>query len=530
MKMFASMKKVSALSLAALLLVSSLTGCGSAKATPKGNTQQASSSGNTPAGKSKADTSKEVNLSMYLWGSASVDNAFVMETLNKRLKEKINATLEIKYIPWDAIATKYPLIFASGEAYDLVYTSITANPTYFSLAEKKAFQPLDELLPVYAPETWKKTPQDLWADAKFNGKIYGIPSRYTEYIPGGLVYRGDLLKKYGMQPLASLGDVQTYFENILKNEKGMTPWMANSSKAADLYGMFVDFTGTWLKVPSVDISTMYLAANSKDDIKNVFHPAFTNEFLQFAKRMKEWSDKGFWTKDVLSTKNDPSTEFNSGKGAAYFHHAQGFVGWYGNLLQAQPNSDPQFFTFGDATKKVVKTRTMQNATAFSANSKNVERSLMLVDLLMNNKEFYDLFHFGIEGRNYALNGDGKRVNPANFDAKKNGYGQSGWNLRTDELEIQVATDYPERKSMNKQYDAFSIKDPFSNFNFDSKNVASELAAVNQVNSQIGVQILFGKAGDPEAAVESYRSKLKAAGIEKIIAEVKKQIENYQPVK
>lgn len=513
MKKSFTMKKMVAFVLAMSVCTSLLAGCSSSKSSDT---------------KANADTSKKVNLVMYLWGSAGVDNKYAMDQLNKKLTEKINATLEIKYIPWDAIATKYPLILASGEPYDMIYTSSAANPNYFSLSEKSSFKALDDLLPKYAPKAWSKISQNVWTDTKYDGKIYAVPSSYSEYIPKGLVYRGDLIKKYGMQTISSMNDMEKYFDNVLKNEKGMIPWDANSSNASDLYGMFTESTSTWIPTPGIDLASMYLVAKSKSDTTDIFHPAFTDEFLSFAEKMKTWSDKGYWSQDVLSTKKDPVAAFNNGTGASYFHHAQGFVGSYGSLIKTQPTSDPQFFCFGEANKKVIKTRTMQNATAISANSKNPERSLMMLDLLMNDKEIYDLFQYGVKGRNYELDTNGKRVAPANFDDKKSAYGQSAWSTRTDEFEIQVSTDYSGRADMNKKYDEYAIKDPYSSFNFDSKSVASEIAAVNQVNATYGVPILFGKAGNAKTAVETYRSKLKTAGIDKIIAELKKQLQNYKP--
>jgi len=477
-----------------------------------------------------SSTSKQVNLVMYLWGSAGVDNKYAMDQLNKKLKEKINATLEIKYIPWDAVTTKYPLILASGEPYDMIYTSVAANPNYFGLSEKNSFMALDDLLPKYAPKTWAKISQNSWADTKYNGKIYSIPSMYTEYIPEGLVYRGDLLKKYGMQPISSIADMEKYFDNVLKTEKGMIPWDANSSNAKDLYGMLTESTSTWIPAPGLDLSSIYLVAKSKADITDIFAPAFTDEFSAFAEKMKQWGDKGYWSRDVLSTKKDPVAAFNNSTDASYFHHAQGFVGGYGTLVKAQPNSDPQFFAFCETNNKLTKTRTMQNGTSISANSKNPERSLMMMDLLMNDKEIYDLFQYGVKGRNYDLDSDGKRINPANFDDKKSAYGQSAWSTRNDEFEITLATDYSGRAAMNKKYDEYAVKDPFSNFNFDSKTVAAQIAAVTQVNATYGVPILFGKAGDSKKAVETYRSKLKAAGIDKITDELKKQLQNYKPAK
>jgi putative aldouronate transport system substrate-binding protein len=47
-----------------------------------------------------------------------------------------------------------------------------------------------------------------------------------------------------------------------------------------------------------------------------------------------------------------------------------------------------------------------------------------------------------------------------------------------------------------------------------------------VNSQLGIQIMLGKTGDPRAAVTQYRNQLTQAGIDRLIGEVKNQLANF----
>ena len=55
-------------------------------------------------------------------------------------------------------------------------------------------------------------------------------------------------------------------------------------------------------------------------------------------------------------------------------------------------------------------------------------------------------------------------------------------------------------------------------------ISNEIAAINDVNAEYGVQLLLGKAGeDVEAAVANYREMLEMAGIETVINEVQTQL-------
>ena len=71
----------------------------------------------------KPDTSEAVTLTMYLIGDRPVDNDEVFAKINEKLKAEINATIDVKFMSWGEYEQKYPLIFASGEDWDIIYTA-----------------------------------------------------------------------------------------------------------------------------------------------------------------------------------------------------------------------------------------------------------------------------------------------------------------------------------------------------------------------------------------------------------------------
>ena len=61
-------------------------------------------------------------------------------------------------------------------------------------------------------------------------------------------------------------------------------------------------------------------------------------------------------------------------------------------------------------------------------------------------------------------------------------------------------------------------------------MTTELASIANVNANLGVQLLFGKTqNDPLEALEEYRSQLQQAGVDKMIEEVKRQLEGFTPI-
>ena len=95
-----SIKKLAAIGLSVLMLSSFMVGCGS-----KGYDDKSVASNSSEL--------KEVKLKMYLIGDKPADFDEVYAKVNEKMKEEINATLEVNFIPWSDMTTKYQLLFQS---------------------------------------------------------------------------------------------------------------------------------------------------------------------------------------------------------------------------------------------------------------------------------------------------------------------------------------------------------------------------------------------------------------------------------
>jgi len=441
-------------------------------------------SSSTPIVDGEIDTSRYVKLSMLLAGPSSTEA--IMEykdniaQLNNKLKDSINANVEITFIPFDEMGREYPLIFDSKEIYDVIYTSSRANPGYFKLAEQENFKQLDELLPLYAKNIWENINPDIWDDTKFKDKIYGIPLEEAKYRANSFIYRGDLLEKYEMEPLASIEDMEEFMDTLLIEEVDITPIGVNENSAISLYDMLVDLNPDWIPAPGLPQSSLYLVSKSKDNISDILCPVFSNEFVEFAKEMKDWAEKGYWQEDALIDDRNIIESLDSEKDVSIlgniFHYSNGF-----------DDQKFRFFCFGEKNQKVIKESAAKNLLSINADSRNAERALMVIDFIMKDKEFSGLLTYGIQGQIFK-------------DVKQ--------------------------KDMLDYYKSISIEDPYAKFTFDASSVEEEIQSVIRINSQYGIPILLGKAGDPVAAVNIYREKLKAAGIQKIIDAVEEQLKDF----
>lgn len=150
----------------------------------------------TGCGNSKEEESKEtVNLTWYVIGDEPADNDIVEEEVNKYLKDKINATVDIKHIPFGDYTKKMSVISNSGEPYDLAFTCSWAFPyleyarkgAFLELAEIAVIAPVVELLVIYGgiiDEVTTSLPKDF----PHIFSAYGCPSAFhTNLFTSGFI-------------------------------------------------------------------------------------------------------------------------------------------------------------------------------------------------------------------------------------------------------------------------------------------------------------------------------------------------------
>jgi putative aldouronate transport system substrate-binding protein len=483
----------------------------------------------------KKDTKDFVNVTHYWTGDIPVNGQFeiVQAKWNDYLKQKLNTNMTVKWIEWADYFTKYNLLLASGEPVDLVATSSTWLDLWPN-AQRDAFMPLDTLLPVYAPTAWKEISQRDWEQAKFNGKIVAIPeNNYTQYVNHGMFYRGDWAKQFGItKPITDFETFGKYLQAIKDKMPGVIPWDAAGSGGT----IGVELWGGWVTVKSMAIDPrVYIGNNlgavwakNYDQKYTLYSPIFDDTFLNFAKTMKQWSDAGYWRADVLNYQGNTHDLMLAGKTGAHQHHTQTYINDIKpNMDEKQPGSDAQFFAWADAPNhNLVGEPITHGATSIGAHSKNPERALMVYDMFRSDKTFYQLVEYGIEGKHYVVD-NGKRADPPNFNRDQQQWVSNFWGGRVDKFEIPNARTYAGYKALWATFDKVVKPYPYGRFVFDKTPVEGEIAALSDVANKYFPAICWGKAGDPVAAVKQFRDALKAAGFDKFMAEVQKQMTAFQ---
>jgi len=485
-----------------VLAIVALTGCSGNKG-EEGNSPAPVVNNSTTTPKEdagKVDPKEElepVDLIWYMRGDEPANAASVMAEVNKLLNEKINATLEMRFISPGDYESKMQLVMSSSEVYDLAFTSNWTN-NFLNNVSRGAYLPLNDLLEL-APDVKTLFQPDIWGAVSTGGKIYGVPNNQIMGDTSGMWFKKDLVDKYSLdvKNVKSLAELTPIFETIKKNEPDVIPlrqgeltWFAKFSPEVTLVEGYSVDTNTWR------------VWDGAEDLTDTY------------KILREWNQKGFFPQDVATLKDENSL-IKAGK--IFSRYARPKPGLEAEL---KASHGFEFITTQTGTMTIGAGSVTSTISAISATSKNPERAMMLLNLVNTDKELYNMLVFGLEGQDYTKVGD-NRIEP-----KEGSYALPGWllgNVFNSYLLPGQADDvWEQTKKLNDE----SIVSPLINFTFDRTPVENEMAQISAVRAEFD-PILKNGMDDPDKIFKQRQEKLKTAGQDKVIKEIEKQLAAWQ---
>ncbi len=520
------MRKMLCLMAAALITVTALAGCGG---TEVADTQGSAATQGTVAATTaaatdspKPDISKEVNLKIYCVGDASPGDGskLVADAVNAIIKPKINATISTEYLPWADWTNKYQLVFASGEEFDGIYT---ANWSFYQAqATKNGFKEItQEMLDKYAPSLMADLPEMAWKQAKVNGKLYMIPTTFSEFPTVHFAIREDLKKKYGVADIKDLDSFGAYLDAIAKNEKEMVPLnLSVQTNFSDLQQLFNNENEYGVVGNVAQRNFVYSITDPGASIVDVFQ---TPGFLEFVKKMYQWKQAGYWSKNAISNKTPSSTSFENGTSAATITNILAATNYSYAWPKQHPGWEVQVY---DASlgKKQTGTPYIGSGIGIHATAANPERLLMFTELARTDKDLNQLLCYGIKDTHWKLIGE-DQVEYIRGDTKVDYTDGLSWFFRNSKFQLKPSGVYSNYDTIFETAEQNEVGHILQAFNFDDTNLKNEMAAIGNVVTQYAVPLITGFV-EPETGLATLNAKMKEAGADKVLAEIKLQAEKY----
>ena len=482
--MFQKVKRVLALMLC-LVVAFSFAACGN------------KSDGGAGADYYEDDMSKEVALKWYIRIAEPKGAAEVVAEVNKYLKEKINATVDIVFVQPGDYDQKMQMAMAANEKFDLVWTANWAND-YQNNILRGAFLELNDLLKA-TPDLQKFYSDDIWDAVSVNGTIYGVPNNQVLYDQSGLWFVKDVVEKYNLpvEDIKKLEDLTPIYQAVKDNEPNMIPAR--------------DGQPTIFQERMTGVGTTGLSIDKDGNVTDRLE-----ETMPGYRVMREWYEKGFFPSDV-ATMTDETSLIKAKK--IFSRYSRQLPG-----VSEKHRISYDYDVVNVATSEPILSRSgvQSTITAVSATSENPIRALKLVELMQTDKYLANLMFYGIEGRDYEKDPE----NPNRIIRESDSYYVSEFLVGNQFLGYILPAYYDTVWEETDEANKAAPVDPFIGFSFDPTPVESEVTQMAAVSKEYS-KIVGNGLQDPDVVVPEYMAKLDTAGKQKVMDEIEKQFNEWK---
>lgn len=478
-----------------------LSACGGAKNESKDGVEPSKES-------TSATTEKpyEINFTYATFGNDS-DSKSVSEAISKITKEKINATVKFNPINYSAFNQQVNLMLAGSEKLDILMTGYPFN--YASQVTKNQLLPLDELIESDGLDLKGTFDANILRASAIKGKVYGIPTLRVFAQSNGVMMRKDLVDKYkiDINTIKTWSDLEPVFQLIKEKEPNIIPVTGKTIGYSLTYGLFDMFDTLG--------SNFGVLPYSKMDHKLVnFYE--TKEYSDAISLVNKWFKAGYVQKDIATSQTSGTELLKAGKAFAIVSDYYPGI----EVSTKALNNIPVDLVGIQLSKPQINTSSIiLFLSAITKNSENPKKAMQFLNLLYSDKEIANLVAYGVEGKHYAKKSDNfiSSIADKGFDGNPNSGNSFILSLRENED--------PQKWNILKQFDTSAKKSKALGFIFNTEPVKAEIAALTNVENQYRLALETGLL-DPDKNLSEFLKKLNSAGLEKVITEKQKQLDEW----
>ncbi|RTE10877.1 ABC transporter substrate-binding protein [Paenibacillus whitsoniae] len=500
-------KKTMAVSSVVLSSMLFLSACGSSGNQASTTTPSSTATEKTPSSNEK---SVELNVAFPIFGAVPKDIIAVQEAINQISLKKINATVKLTPISIGDWQQQNNLMLTSNEKLDLM--AVLGN-NYSNLVAKNQVLPLSKLLDQQGEGIKKSLDPAYLNAAKVKGDIYAVPTIRDLAANYGILMKKEIVDKYKIDTtkIKTLDDVEAVLKTVKDGNPNFTP-LVPSAVGRSFTEEYVPFDnlGDYIGV----------LPNYDNDLKivNLYE---SKDYADFVKKMRSWYSAGYILKDAATNKDSQFDLIKANKGFAYLSKQKpGF-----EVNETKSVGQPMV-----AVSLIPPVATTSTVTSIMwgipRNTKTPEKAMAFLNLMYADKDIINLFDWGIEGKHYVKKSDNVIDYPEGVNSSNSGYNLNmGWLFGNQFLSYVFNGDEPNLWKNMDEFNKSAKKSKALGFIFDVTPIKTEYAAVTNVVKQYKLPLETGSV-DPDTVLPDFIAKLKSAGMDKIIAEKQKQLDEW----
>jgi len=451
------------------------------------------------SGCSRSD--KAPTLIWWQIGTRQMGFAHDQRVISDYVQEKIGVRVEFRLASWAESSARFNTLINAGEYFDIMFTDSGNYNRYVALG---AFADISDLVPEFAPDLQQIIPDVLWEGVKVRGRFFSVPTFKDSSITGFYFWNGAFVDKYGID-LNQTG--WPYLDQVfhkIKTGEGPRFYPLMLARSSNTW-LFREYDCLLANFPPMGVRL-------DDGERRVVFTLEQPDILEALGYFRKWFQNGIINPDANLT--------NEVSRGVVFMMAQAWPS-VAPLFAAQEGIerfDPVRF-FGP----VYSTASIQGSmNAISANSVHKEDALRLLQLVNTDATLRDMLAYGIEGKHFNyVEADGRRVvSVANPNWSLTNYQQGNYfNITPQDT---VPPSYWDEVRHQNEIAAPSV---MMGFMMDLEPVLMELTNARIIWERNATDLLVG-AADLEAVLPRVIAELRAVGLDRIMAEAQRQVDEF----
>jgi len=481
-----------------------LTGCQSMNTTIPSTVE----SSETAAISESVNELSYLDIYFYSTGQQTTEINLVEAALNKIVNPELGVNIKLNLLEYSSTLQQYNLMLYSNDKIDLM---MTYPFTYQKLAAQGRLIEIGPLLDQYGTGI-KDALGSYLAGSKINGKIYGVRPIGDFATGAGIIVINDVIDQYNLDlnVVKSFADIGLILETIKSNQPDSFPLISTIPMTLiepDL-GCQIDRLGDSLGVLMNQGQTL--------EVVDLYETDLYAEYLAI---VRNWYVKGYTMPSISTNTENALTLMNAG---------------YGSLCTIPTNPGTSMgFQFSNQVvvheyQRQISSTT--NITMFQwvlpSSCEFPATAVKMLNLMFTSSDVMNLLAWGVEGRHYIANNDGTIGFPPGVDRSTSGYYIGTPWMMGNEFLTKIWSGYPlDLWEKIRTFNNEAIISRAMGFSYDPTPVKTEIVALNNVVSQYEMPLECG-AVDPATVLPELISKLKAAGIDRVVAEKQQQLDQW----
>ncbi|HHV10794.1 MAG TPA: ABC transporter substrate-binding protein [Clostridiales bacterium] len=455
-----------------------------------------------------------LNVCYAVLGEAQPDLAMIEEKLNEITLKEINCKVKLEAVSLFSLANIYALKASSQEKMDLMI--LFPGSSYLAeFANNNMLMPIEDYVDQWGSDI-KEVLGDMISAGEYDGHTYAIAqNRNLRKNENGFNISKQYCDKYNIDPnsIKTLEDLEAVFDMMKEKEPNVISVMPETT-GGGIAGTLADYYDS--------LGTRGVALEEQADGKLKVIPITQQKSVIAAcAKVREWYEKGYISKDVLTDQDGGAAGLQTGKclasAANSLQPASGDRWSYAVRIHDErpllSTSDDQLILWGVASSCA-----------------RPDKAIQFLNLCYASADIANLMMNGVEDVHYKVLENGAIDNSMNENY------QNYWPMfgdffkqyiRQGDIDLSDATTPEEYTEILLSWKV--ELSPAYGFNFNPANVKTEVAGVTAVSDEYMLPIFNGTV-DPVTEIPKWEEKMMAAGLQTVIDEMQSQMDAWVAAK